>query len=1158
MSIRDGYGLLQNAASYYYTRVTPFVHLHNHSDFSLLKGAASVTELAETAATLQQPAIALTDDGNLFGVLDFFKACRKAAVQPIIGCDLFVAPADRRRRGNEDGPNRNGRLVLLVQNETGYHNLIRLSSLGYTEGFYYKPRVDHESLATHHDGLIALTGSLSGEVARLLLAGRRDRARAVLAGYRDIYGDHNLYVELVDNGIPEQRALRRMLIELADELSLPLVAANDTYYVAKEDANAHDILMCIGSGKKRDDASRFRFSTQEFYLKSGDEMAALCSDRPEAIANSVAIAERCAFELELPGASFPAYHPPAGSGDGPAYLRTLTARGLGERYERVDEAIQARAESELDTIIELGFAEYFLIVWDFIAFARGRDIPVGPGRGSGAGSIVAYALKITDIDPLRYGLLFERFLNRDRVSLPDFDIDFCYERRGEVIDYVTERYGRDKVGQIITFGTLKAKAAIRDVARVLGLDLDEADMIAKLVPSDLKITIDTALEQEPELAKLAARGGVHAELIEVSRRLEYKHRHASTHAAGIVIGERPLVDYVPLYRDPRTGQISTQYTMEQLEDCGLVKMDFLGLKTLTLIRNTEQLVRERVPDFAIDRVAEDDAATFGMLGRGESLAVFQFESSGMQDILKRAKPGRIEDLIALNALYRPGPMQFIDQFIDAKSGRTPIRYPLPALEPVLEETYGVIVYQEQVMQIVQIVAGFSLGQADILRRAMGKKNRATMAAMKTDFIEGALARGYRREEAEEIFELLEPFAGYGFNKSHAAAYSLLAYQTAYLKANYPVEFMAANLSNESDNNDKFAEYLEEARRMDIAVRPPHVNHSGKRFRGDANEVVFGLAGIKNVGSGAADHILAVRAADGPFSGLLDFAERVDGRTVNRKTVETLVKVGAFDGLGHNRATLTANLDTLLDAAARTRENRESGQGSLFDDEIGGDEQLAIEHQAEWTATERLTNERELLGFYFSGHPLDDYRDRWRKSTTLNLSRLAGAERGAERVLVAFLSKFRSILTKKGTRMAVGRLSDYHGEVEMVVFPPVYAKIGDALEPNRVIGCSGMLEDHAGGVQFVVSGVHRLDDLAEKPAVAVHLRLACDCSDETQLAELRAELSQVKGDAELYLHVGVNGSETIVRAGDQLRLSSSQEVLGRVQQHPLIAEVWSEE
>lgn len=1148
---------MQNAQSHYYTVVTPFVHLHNHSDFSLLKGAAAVTELAATAAKLSQQAIAITDDGNLFGALSFFKACEQNGVQPIIGCDLFVAPADRHRRGNEDGPNRNGRLVLLAQNETGYHNLMRLSSLGYTEGFYYKPRVDHELLRTYHEGLIALTGSINGEVPRLLLANQHEQARAVLTTYRDIYGEQNVYVELVDNGIPDQRALRQMLIELADELSLPLVAANDTYYVAKEDANAQDILMCIGGNKKRDEANRFRFSTQEFYLKSGDEMAALFADRPEAIANSVAIAERCAFELKLPGPSFPAYAPPAGKGDGPTYLRHLTDAGLHERYEHIDDAIRQRAELELNTIIELGFTEYFLIVWDFIAFARGRDIPVGPGRGSGAGSIVAYALKITDIDPLQYGLLFERFLNRDRVSLPDFDIDFCYERRGEVIDYVTERYGRDKVGQIITFGTLKAKAVIRDVARVLGLDFDEADAIAKLVPSDLKITIDTALEQEPELNKLAERGGVYTELIDVSRRLENKHRHASTHAAGIVIGERPLVDYVPLYRDPRTGQISTQYTMEQLEDCGLVKMDFLGLKTLTLIRNTEQLVRERVPEFAIDRVAEDDEATFRMLGRGESLAVFQFESSGMQDILTRAKPGRIEDLIALNALYRPGPMQFIDQFVDAKSGRTPIRYPLPALEAVLEETYGVIVYQEQVMQIVQIVAGFSLGQADILRRAMGKKKKAIMAEMKTDFIEGAAARDYSTEQASEIFELLEPFAGYGFNKSHAAAYSLLAYHTAYLKANYPVEFMAANLSNEIANSDKFAEYLDEARRMGIAVRPPHINSSGKQFRADADEIVFGLAGVKNVGSAAVDHILSVRDSEGQFTSLLDFAERIDGRAVNRKVIETLVKVGAFDGLGHNRATLIANLDTLLEAAARTRESRESGQASLFGDEMSGDEQLAIEHLPEWAATERLTHERELLGFYFSGHPLDDYRDRWRKSTTLNLSRLAGAERGTEQVLVAFLSKFRSIVTKKGTRMAVGRLSDYNGEVEMVVFPPVYAEVADAIEPNSVVGCTGVLEDRGGSAQFVVAGFHQLDELAEKPAAEVHLRLASDCSDETQLAELRAELSQVRGDSELYLHIGTNGSETIVRAGDQLRLASSPEALGRVQQHPLIAEVWSE-
>ena len=755
-----------------------FVHLHNHSDYSLLKGAAAIDRLVARAAELGMPALALTDDGNLFGALNFYKACKAAEIKPIIGCDFFVAPQSRHRKTGLDGANRNGRIVLLAHNEAGYKNLIRLSSLGYLEGFYYRPRIDHEVMEEHRDGLIALTGSISGEIPRLLLANRRDEARELLMWYRRIYGQDRVYLELCNHGIPEQQALNRLLGELSDETGTPLVAANDTHYVEKDDANAQDVLLCIGSNKKKADTNRFKFSSQEFYLKSAEEMAAVFPDHPQALENSRRIADQCNLEIDLPGPKFPVYTIPQQFTEKDDYLRHLVHRGLEERYHPVNDDIRNRANYELEIITSMDFTGYFLIVWDFIKYARDNDIPVGPGRGSGAGSIVAYALKITDIDPLKYGLLFERFLNPERVSMPDFDVDFCFERRGEVIDYVTRKYGRDKVGQIITFGTLKTKLVIRDVARVLGFNYDEADAIAKLVPKDLKITLDSALEQEPELAALPEKGEAYAELIDVSRRLEGLHRHASTHAAGIVIGEKELTEYVPLYRDPKTGSISTQFTMDLLEDAGLVKMDFLGLKTLTLIRNTEALIRNRNPDFSIETIPEDDTSTFAMLGEGHSKAIFQFESSGMQDILKRAKPNRIEDLIALNALYRPGPMQFIDQFVDSKNGTTPITYPLPSLEPVLQETYGVIVYQEQVMQIAQIVGGFSLGKADILRRAMGKKKVKEMAKMEQEFLSGAVEKGFTRKQASDSVEMLKPFAGDGFNKSHAAAYSILAKQTA--------------------------------------------------------------------------------------------------------------------------------------------------------------------------------------------------------------------------------------------------------------------------------------------------------------------------------------------------------------------------------------------
>ncbi|MCG8480904.1 MAG: DNA polymerase III subunit alpha [Spirochaetales bacterium] len=1133
-----------------------FVHLHNHSDFSLLKGASAVDALVDRAVELEMPAIALTDDGSLFGALTFYKRCRERGIKPIVGCDFFVAPQSRHRKTGLDGANRNGRVVLLARNQEGYRNLMRLSSIGYLEGFYYRPRIDHEVMEQYREGLVLLTGSLSGELHRLLLANRRDEARELLEWYRSVYGSEHVYLELCNHTIPEQKALNDMLVELARENDANLVAANDTHYVLREDARAQDVLLCIGSNKKRADTNRFRFSTEEFYLKSAEEMADIFSDHPAALENTLRVADLCDLEIELPGPTFPVYEIPQAYDSREAYLRHLTLQGLAERYDPVTDEMRTRAEYELDIIISMGFTGYFLIVWDFIKYARDNDIPVGPGRGSGAGSIVAYSLRITDIDPLKYGLLFERFLNPERVSMPDFDIDFCYERRGDVIDYVTERYGRDKVGQIITFGTLKTKLVIRDVARVLDLNYDEADAIAKLVPKDLKITLDKALEQEPELAALPEKGEVYAELIDISRRLEGLHRHASTHAAGIVIGERELTEYVPLYRDPKTGSISTQFTMDLLEEAGLVKMDFLGLKTLTLLRNTEDLIRQRDEAFSIEKISETDEATFRMLGEGQSKAIFQFESSGMQDILKRAKPNRMEDLIALNALYRPGPMQFIDQFVDSKNGRTPITYPLPALESVLKETYGVIVYQEQVMEIAQIVGGFTLGKADILRRAMGKKKEKEMAKMEKEFLSGAEEQGYTKKQGREIFELLKPFAGYGFNKSHAAAYSVLAYQTAYLKANYPVEFVAANLTNEINSTDKFAEYLQEARQMGITVRPPDINKSEKYFGVVDGEIVFGLVGVKNVGAGAVDHIREVRAADGPFTSFLNFLERIDTRSVNRKVIETLAQVGAFDGLGRNRATLLANMETYFEAANHTRQNRLAGQTSLFE-ETGetGEESLVIEERSEWRAAERLEFERELLGFYFSGHPLDDYRTEWKERTTVNLARLDGASGGETVQIVGLLRDTRTVITKKGARMAFGRLEDYRGEIELVAFPDTYAKIGDGLEVNRILGCVGSLERRNGAMQLVLDEIRPLEELDEKDAAAVHIRLVAEELDEEALYDFRGDLNDFRGGSDVYLHIGQNGHETVIRASAQLRVSSRKASLDGIERHPLVSEVW---
>ncbi|MFP4535037.1 MAG: DNA polymerase III subunit alpha [Spirochaetaceae bacterium] len=1133
-----------------------FIHLHNHSDFSLLKGASPIKGMVARAKELGMDALAITDDGNLFGALNFYMACRNAEIKPIIGCDFYLAPGDRRSRSGLENPNRLSRLVLLAENNAGYQSLIRLSSIGYTEGFYYKPRIDDEVLCRYTEGVIALSGSLSGEIPRLILSNKLAEAEERANWYRELYGPDRFYLELCDHGIPEQKVLNKELLELSEKLGIPMVAANDTHYLRQEDANAQDILLCIGSNKKKNDAGRFRFSTDQFYLKSEEEMRGLFQEYPGAIENSRRIAEMCELEIELPGPKFPNYEIPERFETRDDYLRHLTWEGLRHRYEELSEEITGRAEKELDIIISMGFTGYFLIVWDFIKYARDNGVPVGPGRGSGAGSIVAYALQITDIDPLHYGLLFERFLNPDRVSMPDFDIDFCFERRQEVIDYVTRKYGTERVGQIITFGTLKAKAVIRDVARVLDLPYSEADQIAKLVPKDLKMTIEKALEQEPRLTELYEKGGVYRELIDVSRKLEGLHRHASTHAAGIVIGQEPLTHYVPLYRDPKTGSISTQYTMDLLEECGLVKMDFLGLKTLTLIENTVRIIHDQGIELDIDAIPEDDGPTFKMLGEGKSAAIFQFESEGMQGILERAKPRRIEDLIALNALYRPGPMQFIDQFIDSKNGRIPISYPLPELEPVLEETYGVIVYQEQVMEIVQIVGGFSLGQADILRRAMGKKKEKEMERMRKEFLAGAKEKGFSKEQAESIFELLKPFAGYGFNKSHAAAYSVVAYKTAYLKANYPVEFMAANLTNEINNPDAFANYLAETRGMNIEVLPPDINLSRKVFSVNEGRVVFGLVGIKNVGSAAVDEIVSRREEEGPYRSVEEFLERVDLRTVNRKTVETLIQSGVFDSLRPNRAELMHNLDRLLETAAAKKEAKAFGQTSLF--ESNGEEEfrsVALEPVEEWDQLTKLQYERENLGFYVSGHPIDAYRELWKKSVTLDMAHPERAPSDRPIQALGLLKGVRVVNTRKGTQMAFGTIEDFRGSLEIVLFSEALELSRDLLVEEQIVGVIGTVDQRNGKHQIVVEELRPPEGLEERDATEVHIRLANFVEDEEQLYGLRAFLIENPGSAQLYIHIGAGDKECVVRASGQIMVSSRPEVLERIKTHPQVDAAW---
>ncbi len=1138
-----------------------FVHLHTHSDYSLLQATVRIPEMVQRAVDHNMPALALTDLGNMFGVIHFFKACKQAGIKPIIGMEVYIAPNGRLSKASREDGLRLPRLVLLARNLTGYQNLMKISSIGYTEGFYYKPRVDHEILASHSEGLICLSGALSGEVPNLIVKNRMDEAEDRLRWYAETFGPEHVFLCLQDHGIADEKIVNQALRELSKKVDLPLILTNDVYYMDQKDAAAQDVLLCIGTQNKRNDSSRRRFSGDQYYFKSPQEMLQLFPSDAQAMENTLRVAELCDLEIPQPGPLLPEYQIPEDFSSPDEYLRSLTLRGLEKRYPQVTDEIRQRAEFELSVIIEMGFTGYFLIVWDFIRFAHDNNIPVGPGRGSGAGSITAYALKITDIDPLKYNLLFERFLNPDRVSMPDFDIDFCQERRQEVINYVTEKYGYDQVGQIITFGTLKAKAVIRDVARVLDLPYSEADMIAKLVPDELKITLPEALEKEPRLKKLQEGGGIHQELIDISIQLEKLHRHASTHAAGVVIGRQELTTYVPLYRDPKTGAISTQFTMDLLEDCGLVKMDFLGLKTLTLIRNTEKLIRERGIEFDIEDIPEDDHNTFQMLGEGKSVCVFQFESDGMQDVLKKAQPNRIEDLIALNALYRPGPMDNIPQFIESKEQPSTIRYPHDSLETVLEETYGVIVYQEQVMEIVQRVGGFSLGQADILRRAMSKKKHAEMDKMKIDYLQGAREKNIPEETATNIFDLLAPFADYGFNKSHAAAYSVLAYKTAFLKANYPAEFLAANLTNEVNSPKKIVQYMMEADSMGITVRPPNINLSRKQFSVTDGDIVYGLIGIKNVGSSAVDSILSEREANGRFSSIDDFLNRIDLRTVNRKVMEVFIATGVFDCFKNGRRPLLESLETLMNIAAQKKRNREEGQVSLF---AGTDEeefpQIDFSKIDEWPLRDRLQREKEILGCYFSGHPLDEYREIWRRTTTASLARPEALPNGQAVTILGLVTAFRVIFTRKGTQMAFGTIEDFNGSIEFVLFPATLEKLRESIQEDSILGLVGTIDTQRERPQIIVEDIQQAEEVQEKDIGTVHIRLKREKANERSLYDLRAGLSglELKGNCPVLLHIPrPEKDDVIIETSAEIRVSSRPNVVEKISHLPGVDRVWRE-
>jgi DNA polymerase-3 subunit alpha len=1138
-----------------------FVHLHNHSDFSLLDGAASVGSMVAKAKALGMPGLALTDHGNMFGAAKFYDACKDAEINPIVGSEFYVAGGSRLERTGTETGNKYWHLVLLAENETGYRNLLKLSSASYTEGFYYKPRIDDELLAANAKGLIAGTACLGGEIPGLILAGRAAEAERKALRYAELFGKEHFYLELQDHGIPEQKTVNRELVAMSRRLGLPLVCTNDMHYLERGDAEAHDVLLCIGTNKKRGEAQRMRFHGPEFYMKSPEEMAAIFSELPEALANTVKVNEMVDLQLSYPGPLLPDYEVPEGFASPDEYLRHLAFEGLRTRYPNESKEILERAEYELSVIIEMKFTGYFLIVWDFIDWAKRHGIAVGPGRGSGAGSIVAYALRITDIDPLRYELLFERFLNPERVSMPDFDVDFCFERRGEVIDYVTRKYGAERTGQIITFGTLKAKAVLKDVARALDINYEESNAIAKLVPEDPKITLKKAFEDEPKLRELAAQDK-YRDLFGIAAKLENKNRHTSFHAAGIVIGKTALTDFVPLFRDSKTGVVATQYTMDYLEKCGLVKMDFLGLKTLTLIQHCLELLRKRGVVIEEDRIPEDDERTFRLLGEGRSTSVFQFESSGMQGILKQAKPSCMEDLIALNALYRPGPMEFIPQFIDSKMGRQPITYPHPSLEKYLKETYGVIVYQEQVMQVAQEVAGYSLGRADLLRRAMSKKKKEVLEKEEAPFVEGALKRGYTEEKAKEIFEILVPFAGYGFNKSHAAAYSVVAYRTAYLKANYPAEFMAANLTNEIANTDKLTEYISEARAMGLEITPPDVNRSEAYFSVAEGKIVYGLLGIKGVGEGLARAIVEEREKRGAFGSFIDFVERLGTQAMNKKSLECLAMAGCFDRVGPEaeaggtRRCLVMNIERAVDYAQAKEEAGRFGQASLF--EGSGEEEyppFCLDGAEEYPRAEILRIEKELLGFYFSGHPMDEWQRLWERCSDADLAHPERASGERTYTMVAMLKEFREILTKTGRKMAFGAVEDPSGSIEIVVFADILERFRERFVLDSVLCMRGKIDLSRQNPSFKVEDFADPEALKEKSWQEVHLRLGEGIEHEEDLYELRDAILDAQGSCQVYFHVPGPGGEETVRAHAQITCSADEDFLEKLRAAPRVVEVW---
>ena len=1152
------------------SQIPPFVHLHNHSEFSLLDGASRLDRLIKTALDMEMPALALTDHGNLFGALKFYNTVKKKnkerkeegkfALNPIIGCEVYVAKENHKIKAG--GNDQSNHLVLLAENNEGYRNLTKLVSFGFLEGFYYRPRIDKELLNQYSKGLIATSACLKGAVAQKLAMGQTEAAISEALELRDILGEGNFYLELQDHGIEAQKRVNPMLVDISKKTGIPLICSNDTHYIRRDDSEAHDVLLCIGTGRTVQEADRMRYETDQFYFKSPEEMYALWKEIPEAMTNTVRIAERCNVEIKPLDTLPPFDVPPEYNAD--SYFEEMVRTGFARRRGKLESLSAAgrlkhplsdyddRLNSEIEMIKKMQFSSYFLIVWDLYRYARERSIPVGPGRGSVAGSLVAYSMAITDVDPLEYDLFFERFLNPERVSAPDIDMDFCEKRRAEMIEYTTEKYGKDNICQIITFGTMAARGVIKDVGRALNIPYGEVDRIAKLIPEELNITLEKALKDEPRLNEEIAANETTAKLFEIARRLEGVSRHSGKHAAGIVITPEPLIELIPLAKTNK-DEVTTQYSMKELESIEVLKMDYLGLTTLTVIDNTLRRIREEMGvEVDLESLPLTDPDVYRLFADGRTNGVFQFESGGMKEELRRLKPTQFEDLIALNALYRPGPMSMIPDFIKRKHGDVSIEYPHPMLEEILKETCGVIVYQEQVMQIGSKMGGFSMAQADILRKAMGKKQKEVMDEYRPKFVEGAKNKGVSARGAEQVFALMEKFAEYGFNKSHSTAYALIAYQTAWLKVHYPVQFMAALLTSEIGSTDQIVMYISECRDMGINVLPPDINESMSHFHSIGGNIRFGLHAVRNVGEGAISSVIEYRKNHGRFRDIFHFCEEIDSRSLNKRALESLVKSGALDSFGWKRAQCMSMIDAAIEQGQKLRRDRESGQRGLFA-AFEADSGAVLPPPEppdlpEWPIEELLAQEKETIGFYVSGHPMEKFAKEAAYFCKKSIAEIAADGESTECVVCGIITDYRERRTKKGELMAIFNLEDMGGSIETVVFPNSFQKYESIIKADKPILVSGKFEYEAErSCKIIASEIEPLSGIMERHARTLHITARVDALSTDTVDELNRLFEKNPGDTgiEIELYHPEN-YRVYIQSSDYVKVKSSLELITQIE------------